>query len=346
MTSPKIHQEQPLREGAWGKEQNSMKAIVQEEYGSPDVLELRDIDIPEIKDDEVLVRVHAAGVGRDVWHVMAGLPYPIRLAGYGLRAPKNPVIGSDVAGVVEAIGNNVSSFQPGDEVFGIGKGSYAEYARAPEDKLAPKPANLTFEQAAVLAIMGSTALQALRDHGKVEPEQEVLINGASGGVGTYAVQIAKAFGANVTGVCSTQKVEMVRSIGADHVIDYRREDFAEGEQRYDLIVDIGGNSSLSRLRSALTPEGTLVIVGGEGGGRWLGGLQRQLWATMLSPFVSQKLGTFVSAPNHEDLLVLGELVESGKVTPVIDRTYPLAEVPEAMRYLEGGHARGKVLITV
>jgi len=334
---------QPLR---WGKEENSMKAIVQDEYGSPDVLELRNIDIPEINDEEVLVRVHAAGVGRDVWHVMAGLPYPIRLAGYGLRAPKNPVIGSDVAGVVETVGDKVSRFQPGDEVFGIGKGSYAEYARAPEDKLAPKPANLTFEQAAVLAVMGSTALQALRDQGKVEPGQEVLIIGASGGVGTYAVQIAKAFGAQVTGVCSTKKVEMVRSIGADHVIDYTQEDFARGEQRYDLILDIGGNSSLARLRRALTPEGTLVIVGGEGGGRWLGGLERQLWATMLSPFVSQKLGTFVSAPSHEDLLVLKELIESGKVTPVIDRTYPLAEVPEAMRYLQEGHAKGKVLITV
>src|ERR671912_1133367 len=323
-----------------------MKAMVRDTYGPPDLLELRDIDIPEIADDEVLIHVHAAGVGRDVWHVMRGLPYPIRLAGYGFQAPKNPVIGSDVAGVVEAVGKNVSRFQPGDEVFGIGKGSYAEYVCAREDKLAPKPANLTFEQAAVLAIMGSTALQALRDHGKVEPGQEVLIIGASGGVGTYAVQIAKAFGARVTGVCSTQKVEMVRSIGADHVIDYRREDFAEGDQRYDLILDIGGNSSLTRLRRALASRGTLVIVGGEGGGRWLGGLQRQLWATMLSPFVSQKLGTFVSTPNYEDLLVLQELVESGKVTPVIDRTYPLAEVPESIRYLEGGHAKGKVLITV
>src|ERR671916_489330 len=328
------------------KEENSMKAIVRDAYGSPDVLELREIDIPEIADDEVLVHVHAAGVGRDVWHVMRGLPYPIRIAGYGLRAPKNPVIGSDVAGVVETVGKNVSTFQPGDEVFGIGKGSYAEYVCAREDKLAPKPENLTFEQASVLAIMGSTALQALRDHGKVRPGQEVLVIGASGGVGTYAVQIAKAFGARVTGVCSTAKVEMVRSIGADNVIDYTQEDFAEDDQRYDLIVDIGGNSSLARLRRALAPRGTLVIVGGEGGGRWLGGLERQLWATMLSPFVSQKLGTFVSTPNYDDLLVLKDLIESEKVTPVIDRTYPLAEVPEAMRYLEGGHAKGKVLITV
>jgi NADPH:quinone reductase-like Zn-dependent oxidoreductase len=323
-----------------------MKAMVRDTYGSADVLELRDIDIPEIKDEEVLVRVHAAGVGRDVWHVMTGLPYPLRLAGYGFRAPKNPVIGSDVSGVVEAVGKNVSRFQPGDEVFGIGKGSYAEYVCAREDKLASKPANLTFEQAAVLAIMGSTALQALRDHGKVRPGQEVLIIGASGGVGTYAVQIAKAFGARVTGVCSTQKVEMVRSIGADHVIDYTREDFAEGDQRYDLILDIGGNSSLTRLRRALVFRGTLVITGGEGGGRWLGGTDRQLRAMMLSPFVGQKLGTFVNKENHEDMIVLGELIESGKITPVIDRTYPLAEVPEAMRYLEEGHARGKVVITL
>ena len=323
-----------------------MKAIVRDTYGSPDVLELRDIDIPEYADEEVLVHVHAAGVGRDVWHIMTGLPYPIRLAGYGFRAPKNPVIGSDMAGVVEALGKNVTRFQPGDEVFGIGKGSYAEYVCAREDKLAPKPVNLTFKQAAVLAIMGSTALQALRDHGKVRPGQEVLLIGASGGVGTYAVQIAKAFGANVTGVCSTTKVEMVRSIGADHVIDYTREDFAEGDQRYDLILDIGGNSTLSRLRRALASRGTLVIVGGEGGGRWLGGTDRQLRAMMLSPFVGQKLGTFVNKENHEDMLVLKELIESGKITPVIDRIYPLSEVPEAIRYLEGGHARGKVVITV
>jgi NADPH:quinone reductase-like Zn-dependent oxidoreductase len=323
-----------------------MKAIVRDTYGSPDVLELRDIDKPAIEDDEVLVRVHAAGVDRGVWHIMTGLPYPIRLAGYGLRAPKNPVIGSDVAGVVEAVGKDVSRFQPGDEVFGIGKGTFAEYARALEDKLAPKPANLTFEQAAVVAISGLPALQGLRDHGRVEPGQEALIIGASGGVGTFAVQIAKAFGAHLTGVCSATKVEMVRSIGANHVIDYTREDFAEGDQRYDLILDIGGNSTLSRLRRTLTPQGTLVIVGGEGGGRWLGGTDRQLRAHLLSPFVGQKLGTFISKENHEDLIVLRELIEFGKVTPVIDRTYPLSEVPEAIRYLEEGHAQGKVVITV
>jgi NADPH:quinone reductase-like Zn-dependent oxidoreductase len=323
-----------------------MKAIVRGTYGSPDVLELRDIDKPEITDDEVLVQVHAAGVGRDVWHVMTGLPYPIRLAGYGLRAPKNPIIGSDVAGVVEAVGKDVTRFQPGDEVFGIGKGSYAEYVCAREDKLAPKPANLTFEQAAVVAISGLTALQGLRDHGQVERGQEVLLIGASGGVGTYAVQIAKAFGAHVTGVCSSTKVEMVRSIGADHVIDYTRDDFAEGDQRYDLILDIGGNSSLARLRRALTPRGTLVITGGESDGQWLGGTDRQIRALLLSPFVGQKLGTFINKENHEDMIVLKELVESGKVTPVIDRTYPLSDVPEAIRYLEEGHAQGKVVITV
>src|SRR5215213_10071574 len=302
-----------------------MKAIFRDEYGSPDVLQLRDLDKPEIGDDEVLLRVHAAGVGRDVWHVMAGLPYPIRLAGYGLRGPKNPVIGSDVAGVVEAVGEDVSRFRPGEEVFGIGEGSFAEYARAREDKLAPKPENLSFEQAAAVPVTGLTALQAVRDHGRVTPEQEVLIIGASGGVGTFAVQIAKAFGAYVTGVCSTQKVEMVRSIGADHVIDYTREDFAQSERRYDLI---------------------LVIVGGEGGGRWLGGTDRQLRATILSRFVDQKLGTFVARQNRKDLILLKKLIESGKLTPVIDRTYPLAEAPEAIRYLAEGHAQGRVVLTV
>lgn len=324
----------------------TMKAIVRDEYGPPDVLELRDIEKPEIADDEVLVHVHAAGVDRGVWHVMTGLPYPIRFAGYGFRTPTNPIIGADVAGVVEAVGENVTCFQPGDEVFGIGKGTFAEYALAREDKLAPRPENLTFEQAAVVAISGLTALQGLRDHGKVRPGQEVLIIGASGGVGTYAVQLAKAFGVRVTGVCSTAKVEMVRSIGADHVIDYTREDFSEGDQRYDVILDIGGNSSLSRFRRALTPKGTLVITGGEGGGRWLGGTDRQLRALALSPFVGQKLGTFINKENHEDMIVLKELIESGKVTPVIDRAYPLAEVPEAIRYLEEGHVKRKVIITL
>jgi NADPH:quinone reductase-like Zn-dependent oxidoreductase len=323
-----------------------MKAIVRDAYGSADVLELRDVDRPGIADDEVLVRVEAAGVDRGVWHIMTGLPYPIRLAGYGLRAPKNPVLGMDLAGVVEAVGSAVTRFGPGDEVFGIGKGAFAEYARALERKLAPKPANLTLEQAAVVAVSGLPALQGLRDHGKVRPGQQVLIIGASGGVGTYAVQLAKAFGAQVTGVCTTTKVDMVRSIGADHVIDHTRADFAEGGQRYDMILDVGGNSSLSRLRRALTPKGTLVIAGGETDGRWLGGSDRQIRALLLSRFVGQKLGTFISRENHEDMIVLKELIEAGKVTPVIDRTYALSEVPEAIRYLEQGHARGKLAITL
>ena len=252
----------------------------------------------------------------------------------------------NLAGVVEAVGKDVTRFQPGDEVFGIGKGAFAEYARAAENKLAPKPANLTFEQAAAVAVSGLTALQGLRDHGRVEAGQQVLIIGASGGVGTYAVQLAKAFGAEVTAVCSATKVDLVRSLGADHVIDYTRDDFAEGEQRYDVILDIGGNSSLSRLRRALAPTGTLVIAGGETDGRWLGGSDRQIRALLLSPFVGQKLGTFICSENHEDLLVLKELIEAGKVTPVIDRTYPLSEAPKAIRYLAEGHARGKVVITV
>ncbi|MDQ3238311.1 MAG: NAD(P)-dependent alcohol dehydrogenase, partial [Actinomycetota bacterium] len=307
---------------------------------------LREIDTPEVGDDEALVRVHAAGVDRGVWHLMTGMPYLIRLFGYGLRAPKNPVPGMDVAGVVEAVDENVARLRPGDEVFAVGEGTFAEYARAREDKLAPKPANLTFEQSAAVAISGLTALQALRDHGRVEPGQKVLIVGASGGVGTFAVQIAKAFGAEATGVCGSAKAEMVRSIGADHVIDYTREDFAKGGRRYDVILDIGGSSSLTRLRHALTPEGTLVLVGGEEGGRWLGVVARLLRALVMSPFVGQKLGTFVSSENHEDMIVLKELIESGKVTPVIDRTYSLSEVPEAIRYLEEGHARGKVVITL
>ena len=323
-----------------------MKAIVQDAYGSTDVLELRDVDEPDIADDEVLVQVHAAGVDRGVWHVMTGLPYPIRLAGYGLRAPKTPVPGADVAGVVEAVGTAVTRFEPGDKVFGVGKGTFAEYARAAEDKLAPKPANLTFKQAAVVPISGLTALQALRDHAKVQPGQKILITGASGGVGTYAVQLAKGYGAEVTAVCSTTKVDMMGSLGADHVIDYMLDDFADGKQRYDVIVDIGGNPSLSRLRRALAPKGTLVITGGETDGRWLGGADRQVRALLLSRLVGQTLTTFVSRENHEDLIVLKERIEAGKLAPVVDRAYSLAEAPEAIRYLEQGHARGKVVITV
>jgi NADPH:quinone reductase-like Zn-dependent oxidoreductase len=323
-----------------------MKAIVHQTYGPTDVLELRDIDRPAIADDEVLVHVRAAGVDRGVWHIMTGLPYPIRLAGYGFRAPKDPVLGMDLAGVVEAVGKDVTRFRPGDEVFGIGKGSYAEYARAAENKLAPKPANLSFEQAAAVAISALPALQALRDHGRVQPGQKVLITGASGGVGTYAVQLAKAFGAEVTAVCGPTKTDLVRSLGADHVLDYTRNDFAGGTRHYDLIIDIGGNPTLSRLRRALAPKGTAVITGGETCGRWLGGYDRQLRAKVLSPFVDANLRTFVSRENHEDLLTVKELIEAGKVIPVIDRTYPLSEAPKAIRYVEEGHARGKVVITL
>lgn len=323
-----------------------MRAIVRDSYGPVDVLEERDIEVPEIAGDEVLVRVRAAGVDRGVWHVMTGLPYPIRLAGFGLRAPKNPVIGMDVAGVVEAVGSDVTRFQPGDEVFGIGKGTFAEYAVAAENKLAPKPANVTFAQAAVVAVSGLPALQAVRDHGRVAPGQRVLVIGASGGVGSYAVQVAKAFGAEVTGVCSTTKIELVRSLGADHVIDYTQDDFAAAGAQYDVIIDIGGNATLARLRRALTAKGTLVITGGETSGRLLGGSDRQVRALLLSPFVSQKLGTFISSENHEDMLALKELIEAGQVTPVVDREFPLSEAPKAIRYLDEGHARGKVVLTI
>ncbi len=323
-----------------------MQAIVQDSYGSADVLRSEDIDRPKLPDGEVLVRVRAAGLDRGVLHLMTGLPYPLRLAGYGLRAPKTRVRGREVAGTVAAIGANVTRFQPGDAVFGIGEGCFAEYAHALESKLAPMPANLSFEQAAPVAVSGLTALQGLRDHGQVEAGQRVLIIGASGGVGTFAVQLAKALGAEVTAVCSTAKADMVESIGADHVLDYTREDFADGKNRYDVILDIGGNASLARLRQALTPRGTLVIAGGETGGRWLGGADRQLRAVLLSRFTGQKLTTFICNENYQDLIVLTGLIESGKVTPVIDRSYPLAETPQAIRYLEQGNARGKVVIAV
>jgi NADPH:quinone reductase-like Zn-dependent oxidoreductase len=325
----------------------AMKAIVRDTYGSADVLRLGEIERPVPGNGEVLVRVRAAGLDPGVWHLMAGLPYLVRLMGFGLREPKNPVLGADLAGIVESVGRDVSGFQPGDEVFGIGKGSFAEYACAPEEKLVPKPENLTFEQAAVVGISGLTALQGLRDAGEIQPGQRVLIIGASGGVGSFAVQIAKAFGGEVTGVCGTTKVEMVRSLGADHVIDYTREDFADAGQSYDLILDTAGNRSLANLRRTLAPEGTLVIVGGEGGGRWLGGFDRQiLRAPVLSLFVRQKLRGLTSKERKEDLLVLKELVEAGRVMPVIGRTYPLAEAPDAIRYLEQGHSKGKAVIAV
>jgi len=325
-----------------------MKAIVQDEYGTApeDVLRLAEVARPTIGDDEILVRVRAASVDRGTWHVMTGLPYPIRLAGFGLRRPKAPNPGRSVAGTVESVGKDVTEFKPGDEVYGTCDGSFAEYAPARAGRLAPKPANLSFEQAAAIPVSALAALQGVRDRAQVQPGQKVLIVGASGGVGTFAVQIAKAFGAEVTGVCSTAKVDVVRSVGADHVIDYTREDFADGEHRYDAILDIGGNSRLSHLRRALTPRGRLVIVGGETDGRWLGGSERQLRALLLSLLVSQKLGTFIASENSEDLMVLGELVESGKLAPAIDRTYPLSETPAAIRYVQEGRARGKVVITM
>jgi NADPH:quinone reductase-like Zn-dependent oxidoreductase len=276
---------------------------------------------------------------------MAGLPYPVRLVA-GVRTPKNRVRGMELAGRVEAVGQGVTRFQVGDEVFGIGDGSFAEYARAEQGKIALKPKSLSYQQAAAVGVSACTALQGVRDHGRVQPGQKVLVIGASGGVGTFAVQIAKAFGAEVTGVCSTAKVDLVRSIGADHVLDYTLGDVTDGRQRYDVILDIAGNRSLTALRRALTRRGTLVVMGGETGGRWLDGSDRQLRAMALSPFVGQRLGSFIGTQSAEDLAVLTELIESGKVTPVIDKAYPLSEVPEAIRHMLGGHARGKVVITV
>jgi len=323
-----------------------MRAIAQEAYGPVDVLRLAEIDKPDIAANEVLVQVRAAGLDRGTWHLMTGQPYLMRLMGFGFRRPKNPVPGLDVAGVVAAVGAEVTRFQAGDEVFGICRGSFAEYAAAREDKLAHKPANLSFEQAAVVPVSALTALQGLRDAGRVKAGQQVLIIGASGGVGTYAVQLAKALGAEVTGVCSTAKVDLVRSIGADNVIDYTRRDFADGSQCYDLILDMGGNSRLSRLRRALTPTGTLVIVGGEEGGRVTGGFGRGLRASVLSLFVRQRLTMLVSKEHHTYLDALRPLIEAGQVTPAVDKTYPLAEAPAAMRRLEAGHARGKIAISV
>jgi NADPH:quinone reductase-like Zn-dependent oxidoreductase len=323
-----------------------MKAIVQDKYGTADVLELRDVETPKAGDDELLIRVHAAGVDPGVWHLMTGLPYLVRVMGFGLRKPKMRIRGTDVAGSVEAAGKNVSRFKEGDQVYGTCDGSFAEYACARAERLAPKPSNLSFEQAAAVPVSGMTALNGLRDAGKVQPEQKALIIGAAGGVGAHAVQLAKAFGAVVTGVCSTPKMELVRTIGADEVIDYTREDFTDGTRRFDLILDTAGRRPLSRLRRALKPQGTLVIVGGEGGGRWLGGFQRQLFAPVRSRFTEQKLLGLISKERQQDLLTLKALIEAGKVMPVIDRTFPLKEAPQAIRYLEQGHARGKVVVTV
>jgi NADPH:quinone reductase-like Zn-dependent oxidoreductase len=324
--------------------EGTMRAILQDAYGSPDVFRLAQIRIPEAADSQVLVRVRAAGLDRGTWHLMAGQPYVLRLA-LGLRKPKNPVPGLDLAGAVVAVGSAVTRFSPGDEVFGTGHGSFAEYTVAPEDQLALKPANLSFAQAAVVPVSGLTALQALTDVGRVQTGQRVLIIGASGGVGSYAVQLAKALGAEVTGVSSPAKLDLVRSLGADHVIDYTREDFADSGHRYDLILDIGGNPTLSRLRRALTHTGTAVIVGGEQGGR-LTGLGRQLRAVALSPFIRQRLTFFVSKERGSDLERLTEFIEAGQLTPSIDQIFSLDQVPEAMRHFVAGKVRGKIAITV
>src|SRR5215207_914306 len=338
----------PMEPHAVSVDRTTMTAIVQDEYGPApeDVLRIAEVAKPTIGEDEVLVRVHAASVDRGTWHVMAGLPYPIRLAGFGVRRPKYRNPGRNLAGTVEAVGASVTAFTPGDAVFGVGEASFAEYARARPDKLAPKPAKLSLDQAAGVPVSALAALQAVRDHGRVHTGQQVLIVGASGGVGTFAVQIAKAFGAEVTAVCSTAKLDVVRALGADHLVDYTTDDFADSEHRYDVVLDIGGNRRLSHLRRALTRRGRLVIVGGETDGRWLGGVDRQVRALLLSPFVSQKLGTFVASENAKDLMALGELIDSGHLAPAIDRSYPLSEVAAAIRYMLDGKSRGKLVITI
>ena len=322
-----------------------MKAIVQKKFGSPDdVLELQEIDKPVVKDDEVLVRVHAASIHIGDSYGMRGVPYLLRPV-FSLSRAKNRVPGTDIAGTVEAVDKSVTQLRPGDEVFGWCKGAFAEYVSVSEDALALKPANLTFEQAGAVGVSAFTALQALRDQGKVQPGQRVLITGASGGVGTFAVQIAKSLGAEVTGVCSTRNVDMVRSIGADQVIDYTQEDFTRNGQHYDLILDNVGNHSLADTRAALTPNGTLLANGAPVSG-WVGGLGRPAKAFVLSLFVRQQGRPFVSLPNKEDLATLKELAEAGKVTPVIDRTYPLSETHEAMAHVGEGHAQGTTIITI
>ncbi|TMB06804.1 MAG: NAD(P)-dependent alcohol dehydrogenase [Deltaproteobacteria bacterium] len=322
-----------------------MKAIVYCDYGSPDVLKVEDIEKPAPGDDQVLVRVRAASVNPLDWHYMRGTPYFMRL-GAGLRKPKVTRLGVDFAGTVEAVGRNVNRFKPGDEVFGGRTGAFAQYVLVREDRaVALKPANLTFEQAASVGVAAITALQGLRDKGQIQPGQKVLINGASGGVGTFAVQIAKSFGADVTGVCSTRNVDMVRSIGADHVIDYTKEDFTKSTERYDLILDNVGNHSLLESRRVLNPKGKYIMVGGPAG-RWIDPLPRAISALVLSRFVSQDIRLFLADLNQADLNILRDLMQAGKVTPVIDRRYRLSEIPEAIRYLEQGHARGKVVITL
>jgi NADPH:quinone reductase-like Zn-dependent oxidoreductase len=335
------------REREKGKRgRGTMKAIVQDSYGSTDVLQFRDIEKPVAGDDDLLIRVHAAGVDMGVWHLMTGLPYLVRIMGFGFRKPKTRVRGREVAGTVEAAGKNVTEFKPGDPVFGICEGSFAEYVCAKPTLFAPKPANLSFQQAAVLPVSGSSALRGLRDVGKLKAGQKVMIIGAAGGVGTHAVQLAKAFGASVTGVCSTSKAELVRSIGADAVIDYTREEVTDGTRHFDLILDTAGRRPLSQLRRALTAHGTIVMVGGEGGDRWLGGFQRQMLAPLHSPFSTQTFRGLMFKECRQDLLTLNDFIEAGKLTPIIDRTYPLSEAASAIRYLEQGHSRGKVVLSV
>jgi len=328
----------------------AMKASVHYCYGSPDVLRLEDVEKPVAADDEVLVKVHAASVNPLDWHYLYGMPYIVRLADSGIGAPKNPRLGVDYAGVVEAVGRNVKRFHPGDAVFGGKFGAFAEFVTVHEDRnIVLKPSNVSFAQAATVPIAAITALQALRDKGHLQAGQKVLINGASGGVGTFAVQIAKSFGAEVTGVCSTRNLDLVRSLGADHVVDYTKEDFTQGEQRYDLIVDMVSTHALLAYKRVLTPKGIYVGVGGAGGaedGKWIGALATPIKALFLKPFISQKMGFMLAEFNQKDLATLGDLMQSGKMKPVIDRTYPLGELPEALRYLEKGHAHGKVVIAV
>jgi len=327
---------------------NPMKAITYCDYGLAN-LKLEEIEKPIPNDDQILVKVRAASVNPYDWHFVEGTPKIMRMMGVGLRKPKDTRLGVDFSGTVEAVGKNVTQFKPGDDVFGGRGGAFAEYVcRRAEGAVALKPASITFEQAASVNIAGITALQGLRDKGKVQPGQKVLINGASGGVGTFAVQIAKSFGADVTGVCSTRNVDLVRSLGADHVIDYTKEDFAKGEQRYDVILDNVPNHSLSECRRILNPNGKYVLIGGGGpnDSRWVGPFGRVIKTMLLSPFMSQKMGMMMADANHNDLTILADMMQSGKLKPVIDRTYKLAEVPAAIAYLEQGHARGKVVITV
>lgn len=324
-----------------------MKAIAQDRYGEADVLEFRDVEEPEVGENDVLIRVRAAGAGPDVWHIMAGKPYMARAA-LGLRAPKIKIRGWDVAGVVEAVGSAVTEFAPGDEVMGEAqRGSFAELTVAPAERLVRKPSRISFEQAAAVPVSGTTAIQALRDRSRLQPGQSVLVIGAAGGVGTFAVQIAKAMGATVTGVASTSKLDLVRSIGADDAIDYTRERFTDGSRQWDVIVDTAGRRSLREVRRALTRKGTLVIVGGDGGGNWTGGFFRGiLRGPIVSLFIGQSLGGFTAKTTKKDLEALSELIEAGKVTPVVDRTYDLVEAADAIRYLHEGHPAGKIVVTV